>query len=337
MFDSDNRQSNTLQELKCKACHTLNAPKNLFCCGCGAGLNPHLSILTQSAIRAQLPDALKLHLKDAALVEMEIAERALDRVIKWAKYSALVLSAPVAVLGILGIKGFMDVSATYEKLSKQLTDLEQRTRSVANQVDLAGNKAETLGRAGTKISIAYQDLEKKLGEYQQFSAKLTALQKKVTDLETRIPPPRVDQFDKAVDIMARTIFGEARSIGRDGMEAVAAVIANRVNSSANADLAWFGRTVEEVCLKRFQFSSWYEGNPNFAIIKNIDSTDPMFIEALKIARQTILGELIDRTGGATYYHVAALPSLPRWVQTVKPTLQIGPYKFYRGFADGEKR
>lgn len=324
------------QTFKCQVCNALHAPSHLFCGTCGASLKPHIATLANSVLRAQLPLVLKDHLKDAALVEMEIAERALERVIKWAKYAAIVLSAPIVVLGFFGVKGFMDMSTTYEKISNQLASLEARTKTVGTQIDTAGARAEDLVRAGSKISSAYQVLEMKLEEYQQLSADLTALQRQVTNLETRIPPPRTNQFDAAVDVMARTIFGEARGIGREGMEAIAAVIANRANASATADQALFGKTIEEVCLKEHQFPSWNKGDPNRPVILNVKKTNPAFAEALKIARRTLLGELNDRTGGATYYHVAHLPTPPTWVKSVKPTLQIETHKFYRAFAPGEK-
>jgi len=321
----------------CDNCNAPNLGFHVFCCACGAGLKPHIGSLASAVLRAQLPLVLKEHLKDASLVEMEIAEKALDRVIKWAKYAAIVLSAPIALLGFLGVKGFMDVSATYEKISKQLTDLETKATSVGTQINSIGSRADGLIKAGDKISVAYRDIDAKLGEYKKIDSKLAALQNQVTNLEGRIPSPRVEQFDTAVDVMARTIFGEARGVGRDGMEGIAAVIANRANASANADQAWFGKTIEAVCLKPHQFSTWNKDDPNRARIEAVTANDPGFALALTIAKQAILGELIDRTRGATLYHPTQLPALPAWARNAKPTVQIGPLMFYRAFAEGERR
>ncbi|MES2252810.1 MAG: cell wall hydrolase, partial [Pseudomonadota bacterium] len=66
-----------------------------------------------------------------------------------------------------------------------------------------------------------------------------------------------------IDILARTIYGEARGeYGRvDGglaaLIAVGNVIVNRTQQQT-----WFGRTVRDVCLKPYQFSCWNRNDPN---------------------------------------------------------------------------
>ena len=57
-----------------------------------------------------------------------------------------------------------------------------------------------------------------------------------------------------IDIVARTLFGEARGEGPLGMRAVAHVIRNRVRDKRWRD------TYAEVCLRSKQFSAWNRGN-----------------------------------------------------------------------------
>src|SRR5688500_4029200 len=66
----------------------------------------------------------------------------------------------------------------------------------------------------------------------------------------------VDKTD--LDTLARTLWGEARGEGRNGMQAVANVIMNRyklARSNSGYARQW-GRTVAEVCRKKYQFSCW---------------------------------------------------------------------------------
>lgn len=55
-----------------------------------------------------------------------------------------------------------------------------------------------------------------------------------------------------IDILARTIYGEARGEKTAGKKAVACVIMNRYKAKK-----WFsGKTIAETCQKPWQFSCW---------------------------------------------------------------------------------
>ena len=81
-----------------------------------------------------------------------------------------------------------------------------------------------------------------------------------------------------IDILARTIWGEARGEGSQGMQAVANVIQNRVKQGG-----WWGATFAEVCKKKSQFSCWNEGDPNHAKLLAVTMTDRDFVTARAIA------------------------------------------------------
>lgn len=61
----------------------------------------------------------------------------------------------------------------------------------------------------------------------------------------------------ALDTLTKTIWGEARGEGREGMIAVAWVILNRASIGG-----WWGNSIETVCLKPWQFSCWNANDPN---------------------------------------------------------------------------
>ena len=59
---------------------------------------------------------------------------------------------------------------------------------------------------------------------------------------------------KDVDVLARTIFGEARGETVSGMEAVASVVMNRLAFSRRRGRYWWGNSVVDICQSPRQFS-----------------------------------------------------------------------------------
>lgn len=134
--------------------------------------------------------------------------------------------------------------------------------------------------------------------------------------------------DPVIDTLARTVWGEARSEGVRGMEAVAAVILNRVCiAEENSGQYWWGGDISSVCRKPYQFSCWNAGDPNLPRLLKVSPGDPRFLAALRIARRAVSGVLPDPTGGATHYHADYVS--PYWAKTHAPTAVIGRHLFYR--------
>ncbi|MGB4057466.1 MAG: cell wall hydrolase [Alphaproteobacteria bacterium] len=130
------------------------------------------------------------------------------------------------------------------------------------------------------------------------------------------------------DVLARTLWGEARGEGPDGMEAVACVIFNRVKiANENGGRWWWGGNIIQVCQKPYQFSCWNRSDPNFQKLQAVDETDLYFATALRIARRAIAGSITDTTNGATHYH--AKTATPYWARGEVPVAVIGNHIFYR--------
>lgn len=152
-----------------------------------------------------------------------------------------------------------------------------------------------------------------------------------------LPPPAataapVQEPGTAVDVLARTMWGEARGEGADGMTAVAHVVLNRRDAQR-----WWGRSIEAVCLKPFQFSCWNEGDRNRGPVLAVRGSDAAFVSALDIAgRLTAMTAparvRTDSTSGATHYHALGLSPLPNWARQQLPCARIGRHVFYRGIA-----
>lgn len=128
----------------------------------------------------------------------------------------------------------------------------------------------------------------------------------------------------AQDVLARTIWGEARGEGERGMLAVANVVLNRA-----AQPSWWGTSIISVCLKRWQFSCWNTNDPNLEKLKNVSETDPQFKQAMTITQQVIAGTTEDITNGATHYFYSKMPKPPRWAQGKKPCAVIGNHLFFK--------
>lgn len=121
------------------------------------------------------------------------------------------------------------------------------------------------------------------------------------------------------DVLARTLWGEARGEDRRGREMVANVIMNRVNLDLGRDGKpdWWGEGVIAVCLMPFQFSCWLPRDPNRKKLLAVTEADPVFRECVEIASAAIAGTLPDYTGGATHYLNIPLilktgQTLPTW-------------------------
>ena len=139
---------------------------------------------------------------------------------------------------------------------------------------------------------------------------------------------RRELMGDGVDVLARTIWGEARGERREGMEAVASVIINRVDWPHKTPL-WWGSSVEEVCKKSSQFEVWNAGNQNLAKMQAVTKEDEQFKTALEIAGLAVARKLSDRTGGATHYYAYKVISPPSWTGDRTPTATIGGHKFYK--------
>ncbi len=138
-------------------------------------------------------------------------------------------------------------------------------------------------------------------------------------------------IDRDTEIMAKTIYGEARGEGAEGMEAVACVIMNRFRAQK-----WFtgyrkvcGIKIPDVaatCLKPKQFSCWNKNDPNYRLLQKVDAATPLFADCLRLAEKALSGKLEDFTNNATFYHTKAVR--PSWSAHKSPCYETGNHLFY---------
>lgn len=119
-------------------------------------------------------------------------------------------------------------------------------------------------------------------------------------------------------ILARAIFGEARSLPERGRVAVGWTIKNRLGDPRWAD------TFKEVILKPKQFSAFNEGDENLPYVKNplIDKTQiDDWYECYAIAGKVIGGEADDPTNGANHYFSNYI-DYPEWTKSKNAEFKI---------------
>jgi spore germination cell wall hydrolase CwlJ-like protein len=134
-----------------------------------------------------------------------------------------------------------------------------------------------------------------------------------------------------IDILARTIYGEARGEyyhpagGLTSFIAVANVVMNRLKAPAR-----FGTTIAEICQKRWQFSCWNKDDPNYDVIQSVSRDgNQLFEMACLTADKVARGNWPDITFGSNHYYAASMPTPPKWARGRTLQVRIGRHLFYR--------
>ncbi len=126
---------------------------------------------------------------------------------------------------------------------------------------------------------------------------------------------------EGIDVLARTIYGEARGEyehvegGISALIAVGNVVMNRLKVQS-----WYGKSIQEVCQKPFQFSCWNVGDPNRLLLMREEIADPVFTVCSEVATKVAHEEWPDLTKGSDHYHAFSI--LPNWARGQKPKVRL---------------
>lgn len=134
-------------------------------------------------------------------------------------------------------------------------------------------------------------------------------------------------MDRDIEIMARTIYGEARGEylkENGGLKALAAVGHVIMNRSIES-----GCSIEAVCKKPWQFSCWNEKDPNRKIIEKVSIENPIYRICYVVAKRIICNEQEDITKGANHYYSTTMKTPPYWAENQEPTVKIGNHLFFK--------
>ncbi|AWY43869.1 cell wall hydrolase [Pseudomonas putida] len=134
--------------------------------------------------------------------------------------------------------------------------------------------------------------------------------------------------EKDRDVLARTIWGEARGEEILGQIAVGWTIRNRVFDGNSK--SWWGEGYAGVCQAKYQFSCWNRNDPNYPYLSGVKQIPFRELAQARIAAdQVIDGKSPDLTGGATHYYAASMKTPPAWAAKAKQTLKLGGHIFFR--------
>lgn len=126
----------------------------------------------------------------------------------------------------------------------------------------------------------------------------------------------------ATQVLAQTLYGEARDQSSAALQGVASVVLNRARKS--------GKTISATCLAPNQFQCWNPGTRDYvATINAPHVNDSAYKKCLAIATAVINGNLSDNTGGATFYFSPPVTAAPRGWGNVVKTTNIDQLQFFR--------
>ncbi len=129
-----------------------------------------------------------------------------------------------------------------------------------------------------------------------------------------------------LDILARTILGEARGEPFEGKVAVGRTVVTRWKSRR-----WFaGKTIAGTAQKPWQYSCWNAGDPNRAKILAVQNDTPIYQECLKAAVAAVFEEGPAWLAGCTHYYAPKVIAAPDWAKGKTPAGEIGGHVFFKG-------
>ena len=123
-----------------------------------------------------------------------------------------------------------------------------------------------------------------------------------------------------VDVLARTIYCEARGESVEGKFAVGAVIMNRVESPRFR----YDENIIAACVRYRQFSCWNKNDPNFKFAIGNDLDWAIYYQCVLAALRAMTGE--DPTKGSCHYHTKAVD--PVWSRDKTPCYEVGNHVFF---------
>jgi len=115
----------------------------------------------------------------------------------------------------------------------------------------------------------------------------------------------------SVDILARTLLGEAEVNDIADAKAIASVVMNRVRHRR------WPNEVPGVCLQKLQFSCWNPNDPSRKRIVAAKRGEPWFNKCIEIAEAYAEGGAPDITHGATHYFATWIKA-PKWAKGKVP-------------------
>lgn len=130
-------------------------------------------------------------------------------------------------------------------------------------------------------------------------------------------------------VLALTIWGEARGEGLEGMVAVGTVIANRVHDPQQR----YGKGWKGVCLKKWQFSCWWVGDENGRLLQEMAGRSEGYRDGVyTYSEAKAIADGLLAAGNAKHYMTSTLfeQAPPPWAKNRIPDQALGEHLFFEG-------
>lgn len=125
------------------------------------------------------------------------------------------------------------------------------------------------------------------------------------------------------DILARTIYGEARGEPYEGKVAIGRTVISRFMAKR-----WFsGKSIAATAQKAWQYSCWNRNDPNRA--KLLAASNAKLATCLRAADAALAGEGPEWLAGCTHYYAPAVVDCPKWALGKTPAGKIGGHLFFK--------
>jgi N-acetylmuramoyl-L-alanine amidase len=127
-----------------------------------------------------------------------------------------------------------------------------------------------------------------------------------------------------IDMMARTVYGEAR--GEQSLRSLTAVAHVIINRAQDENKRWPTHIVG-VVKQKLQFSCWNSNDPNAQAIKTVTLKDAEFRRCYRAVLNAVRNK--DAVRGANHYHTVNVS--PEWAKgkNMVRVARIGNHVFYR--------
>ncbi len=126
-------------------------------------------------------------------------------------------------------------------------------------------------------------------------------------------------------LLAMLIFGEARGEIKEAKIGVGSVVKNRAEHPG-----WWGKTLHDVILKPWQFSSFNYNDPNRGklLFPLKHESNEIWDECYLVSNGILNREIADNTQMSDHYFDDSIKP-PKWADPKKKTVKIGRLNFYR--------
>lgn len=147
-------------------------------------------------------------------------------------------------------------------------------------------------------------------------------------------PIRATETD--IEVLARTVFGEARGETMQGQIAVAYTVVHRAqialafkNQHGKPHPLFGDGSLASACKMPWQYSCWNQNDPTRARMVTVTANDPAYQRALYVAHAVVCGQISDALPGSTHYYNPDVVAAPVWSAKARFMGSIGSHRFFK--------